>query len=49
MLNGLFSARVCVCVCVCVWCNCTSIIGRDEKVRPEVRGWGSSLEDHEQA
>ena len=34
--------------CVCVWCNCTSIIWREEKVRAEVGGEGSTLEDHEQ-
>ena len=42
MLNGPFSACVCVrvCVCVCVWCNCTSIIWREAKVRAEVGGGG---------
>ena len=35
-------------VCVCVWCNCMSIIWREEKVRAEVGGKGSTLEDHEQ-
>jgi hypothetical protein len=44
MLNGPFS----MCVCVCVWCNCTSIIWREEKVRAEVGGGESTLEDHEQ-
>ena len=34
--------------CVCVWCNCMSIIWREEKVRAEVGGKGSTLEDHEQ-
>ena len=34
--------------CVCVWCNCISIIWREEKVRAEVGGEGSTLEDHEQ-
>ena len=33
---------------VCVWCNCTSIIWREEKVRAEVGCGGSTLEDHEQ-
>ena len=28
---------------VCVWCNCTSIIWREEKVRAEVGGRGSTL------
>ena len=27
---------VSVCVCVCVWCNCTTIIWREEEVRAEV-------------